>query len=235
MSTSPYRSGSVVRMVLGVFVWPQTYVNVLYLLLAFPLGIAYFVILVTGFSVGVGTLIIWVGVPILLLVFLVSWALTMFERELTVLLLKEDIPPIRRHRQPEANDGARGLGLEERLFIGVWRRLKSHFSNPVTWTGVVYLLARFPIGVASFVVTVVMLSVTFGFIGTPIYYRWSETNIGPWEIDTAGEALVFVPIGLLLLLVTPHVLNLAAFLSGRFAHLMLGAAQLRPEGAGPAD
>ena len=33
---------------------PQTYVNAFYLLLSFPLGIAYFVFLVTGLSVGFG-------------------------------------------------------------------------------------------------------------------------------------------------------------------------------------
>ena len=47
---------------------PQTYVNVFYLLLSFPLGIAYFVFLVTGLSVGFGLVVIWVGVPILALV-----------------------------------------------------------------------------------------------------------------------------------------------------------------------
>ena len=45
----------------GVFVKPQTYLNILYLLLAFPLGIAYFVFLVTGFSLGISLLILWVG------------------------------------------------------------------------------------------------------------------------------------------------------------------------------
>ena len=34
----------------GVFLKPQTYLNMLYLFLAFPLGLAYFVFLVTGLS-----------------------------------------------------------------------------------------------------------------------------------------------------------------------------------------
>src|SRR5215469_12480079 len=41
----------------------QTYLNLLYLLAAFPLGILYFVVLITGLSFGIGTLIIWIGVP----------------------------------------------------------------------------------------------------------------------------------------------------------------------------
>ena len=55
---------------LGVLIDPQSYVNILYLLLSFPLGIAYFVFLVTGISLGFGLLIIWVGVPILALFWL---------------------------------------------------------------------------------------------------------------------------------------------------------------------
>ena len=47
----------------GVIAEPQSYINILYLLLAFPLGIAYFVFLVTGISVGAGLIIIWVVFP----------------------------------------------------------------------------------------------------------------------------------------------------------------------------
>ncbi|GER87484.1 hypothetical protein KDW_16460 [Dictyobacter vulcani] len=45
----------------------QTLGNMLYLLLAFPLGLIYFVLMVVGLSVGASTLIIWIGLPILLL------------------------------------------------------------------------------------------------------------------------------------------------------------------------
>ena len=220
---SPYDSTSLIRITLGVFVWPQTYLNTLYLLLAFPLGIAYFVVLVTGFSVGVGTLIIWVGVPILLLVFWISWALTWFERELAVRLLRQSI----RARPSEdsigrVDEAPHNLSLEEKIFIRVWRRLKSHLSKPTTWTGLFYLIAKFPIGIASFVITVVLISVSLGFITIPIHYRWSQTQVGPWHIDTFNEALILLPIGLVMLLITPHVINLTTYLIGHFARLMLG-------------
>ncbi len=103
----------------GVVADPQSYLNIVYLLLGLPLGTAYFVILVTGISTGFGLVVVWVGVPILLLVFVISWALCQFERILTIGLLKEDIPPVTRgdrSGQPEA--GGPGLSGEERLFIG---------------------------------------------------------------------------------------------------------------------
>ncbi|MQF88337.1 MAG: hypothetical protein FI737_04525 [SAR202 cluster bacterium] len=44
------------------------------LVFGLPLGIEYFVFLVTGFSVGFGLVVIWVGVPISMMVLLGSWA-----------------------------------------------------------------------------------------------------------------------------------------------------------------
>ena len=49
MAELTYRSGDgFLGTVSGVFVRPQTYLNLVYLYLAFPLGIAYFVFIVVG-------------------------------------------------------------------------------------------------------------------------------------------------------------------------------------------
>ena len=60
------------RRYFGVVAREETYLNLIYLVLAFPLGTVYFVFLVTGISVGIGTAIIWIGIPILLAVFAAS-------------------------------------------------------------------------------------------------------------------------------------------------------------------
>ena len=195
------------RMVFGAFVRPQTYLNVLYLLLAFPLGLAYFVFLVVGLSVGFGLVIIWVGLPILLLVLAGSWVLTVFEREMAIRILKQEIPPMTRQDLSEAR---------------VWTRVKAHLANRVTWTGMLYLLVKFPLGVASFVLTVVLVYLSLGFLSAPITYRFTTVYFGSWDVDTLGEAFVLLPIGLLVGIVTPHVLNAVARISARFASLMLG-------------
>ena len=78
----------------GVITKEETYLNLIYLLLAFPLGVVYFTFLVTGLSLGLGTVIIWIGIPILLAVFAASWGLAAFERMLAMLLLREEIPPM---------------------------------------------------------------------------------------------------------------------------------------------
>ena len=70
---------------------PQSYLNLLYLLLAFPLGIAYFVFVVTGLSLSVGLLIVWVGIPLLLGLLAASIGLASFERLLARQLLGVEI------------------------------------------------------------------------------------------------------------------------------------------------
>ena len=58
----------------------RTHLRLAYLLLGLPFGIFYFVFLVTALSVGVGLVIIWVGVPILLAA-VVTWrGMGSFER-----------------------------------------------------------------------------------------------------------------------------------------------------------
>ena len=208
----------------GVIADPQSYLNIVYLLLGLPLGIAYFVFLVTGISVGFGLLVIWVGVPVLALVLVGSWAMCRFERLLVNALLKEDLPAVSREdRSRQSEGGSQRLGAEERLFIGAWRRLKSHLSDRLTWTGMFYLLLRFPMGIATFVIAVVLISVTGSLLGAPAYY-WVDDGIdfGIWQVDELWEAIILTLIGIPAVFVALHLMNGTAFLSGWLARVMLG-------------
>ena len=208
----------------GVAGDPQSYLNMVYLLLGLPLGVAYFMILVTGISVGFGMVVIWVGVPILVLVLLVSWAMCQFDRVLTISLLKEDIPPVTRgDRDGQPAAGGPSLSVEERLFIGVWRRLKAHLSDRLTWTGMLYLLLRFPAGIATFTIAVALITVTGALLGAPAYY-WVDDGIdlGIWQVDVLWEALLLTLAGIPAVFVALHLMNETALLSGRMARVMLG-------------
>ena len=87
----------------------QTYADYLYLLLALPLGLAYFVFLVTGISVGAGLAVVWVGVPILLAMMLAWRELGRFERVLQLGLLGVEVE--------EPRSSIRGEG-------SLWQRTK---------------------------------------------------------------------------------------------------------------
>ncbi len=162
------------------------------------------------------------GVPILALVLEGSWAMCEFERILAVSLLKEDIPRKLRGRATVTDD--QNLSSVERLFIGAWRSFKSHLSNRLTWTGMLYLFLKFPLGIGSFVVVVVLVSVTAAFLGAPFYY-WVDdgADFGIWQVDVVWEALILTLAGIPMVFISLHLMNGAAFLSGRLARVMLGS------------
>lgn len=202
----------------GVALKGQTYLNALYLLLAFPLGLFYFIFLVTGLSLGFPLLIVWIGVFILLAVFAGWYALVAFERQMAIGMLGEEIPPM-------TNQDLTGKSM--------WQKFTATLRNPVTWKGLVYLFAKFPLGTLSFVVLVTFGSVSLSLLAAPFYYQYIHPQLGSmtingaeyypvWMIDTLPEALLACLAGLLMLFVSLHVFNGLAWVSGKFARVMLG-------------
>ena len=204
---------------MGVPFRGSTYLNLIYLMLAFPLGLFYFIFLVVGFALGFGLLIIWVGLPVLLLVFLGWWSFAAFERQMAILMLREEIPPM----------SPNSLAGQERRDESLWSRVIAHLTNPVTWTSLLYLFLKFPLGILSFVMAVTLLAVTavfltapvsFWFVQPEIWFTWNQV----WRIDTLGDAIIAFLVGLPLLLVSLHILNGFAWISGKFARVLLGSA-----------
>lgn len=201
----------------GVGIRGQTYLNTLYLMLAFPLGLFYFIFFVVGFSAGIPLVIVWVGLLILAGVFAAWYGMIAFERTLAIGLLHEQIPPIMRQNLAEKS---------------LWQKFTAFMTNSVAWKGLFYLLARFPLGILSFVVLVTLLSTSLALIAAPFYYLYAPTHIDltwngvdsmpVWMIDTLPEALIVSLAGLLLLLVSLHIFNGLAWVSGKFARIMLG-------------
>jgi len=184
----------------------QTYLNLTYLLLAFPLGIAYFVISVTGLSLGLSLLIIWVGLFVLLALFAGWWGLANLERQLAIHLLGEDIAPL---ATPLTAKGT------------LWERTKAHFMHPLTWKSAFYLLLKFPLGIASFVTAVTAISVVAALIFAPFIYQTGNISFFAWNIDTFVEAVLATGLGLLIAPLVFQFLNKAATLSGHLARFML--------------
>lgn len=199
----------------GVAFRGQTYLNAVYLLLAFPLGLFYFVFLVTGLSLGIGMLLLWIGLVVLVSVFAAWYGLAAFERWLAINLLREPIPPM---TQEDLSDRS------------LWERFLAALKNPVTWKSLVYLLARFPLGTLIFIVFVTLTTLSVTMIATPLYYQWAPVYPGiyldytdaAWIIDTLPEALLVSLAGFLIGFVSLHIFNGMAWLSAKFARLMLG-------------
>ena len=121
-------------------------------LLGLPLGVAYFTWFVTGLAVGAGLAITLIGIPILTLVLASVRPLLAAERALANALLGANIAPA-----PLAPQGDGWFG-----------RLKAYWTDTPTWRGLAYLLARFPVGLFTFIVAVVAYSVALGLIAAPL-------------------------------------------------------------------
>jgi len=191
----------------------QAYLNLLYVLAAFPLGLFYFVYLVSGLSLGISLSIIWVGVPLLLLVGAGWWIMARFERYLAIHLLKEDIPEMALPVKP--NDD-------------LWMRFKAYFTNPVTWKSLLYLFIKFPLGLATFVALAVLVSLTLGLLSMPFTYQQMDLfqgisfGLGVWQIDSLLDTLLAALVGFMLWPVTLHVTNGFAWGYASLSKLMLG-------------
>jgi signal transduction histidine kinase len=83
---------------------------------------------------------------------------------------------------------------------GYWRGARNVLSDPVFWKQQVYLLQRLVLGWALAIGELALLTAAGSALAEPLAYRWSESSIGPWQVDSLGRALLFVPAGLLALL-----------------------------------
>lgn len=187
----------------------RSYTNLFYLLLSFPLGIFYFVFLVTGLAVGFGLTLIWVGLPILALVFATSFGMAALERRLAIHLLGADVPPM---TPPPA--------AEPR---SIWQTIQQFLANPVTWKGMGYLFLKFPLGILSFVVTIALLSVSAGLMLAPLAYAWGDLNIDFWVVDSYFETFLISAVGVMFLFLSINILNGLALVWREFAEVMLGS------------
>lgn len=211
----------------GVFARAATYLNLVYLYLTFPLGIVYFVFLVTGWSLGISLAILWVGLLVLALVFAISWGLSAFERWLAIWLLRVEIAPMQRKLDP---------GMK------FWPRLKAYFANPVTWKGMLYLLIKFPLGILNFSVATTVLATSFSLLAAPLALLipgW-HISMGDWNLNVeifSRQIVVPQPdpymvtglaflAGIFLAPASLHLLNWMAKWQGKLAQAMLGRKDL---------
>lgn len=180
------------RWFFGVVARKQTYANIAYLLLSFPLGIGYFTVLVTGAAIPIGLgfafvdmatsepialliagiplllVLLCIGGPLVAVVLLASIELTALERVLADRLLALEIPL----SEPATS-------IRERA-----RRL---VFDRGTWKGVGYLCSKFVLGTASFILLVLGGTFTYALVAAPLHYRNQFVGIH------IGDPIEFVP------------------------------------------
>jgi signal transduction histidine kinase len=189
----------------GVITRAQTWLNLAYLLLAFPLGLAYFVVLVVGISLGAALAVIIVGLAILLAT-LAAWrGMAAVERGVARVLLGVPIaqPPDRR-----------GLSPVER--VTRWLR------DPVTWKSLVFVALKFPLGIATFAIVCASGFISLILLFAPLIVLITPVTFFGWIVESPLQALPLPLLGAPAGLLSLHLYNGLAWLWALFARIMLG-------------
>jgi len=170
--------------------------NLVYLLLALPLGILYFVILVTGYALGAGLIITLVGIPILVTMIFVTYLLGDLDRAMTSKLLGVKIA--KPEAKPAKDDSARSILVTQLRSLEFWKEF-------------IYLLLKMPLGVIAFTVTIVLIALSLGLIAAPFILTYvPEAQMMLWHgfvVDTMQEALVTSVVGLILGVISVLLIN----------------------------
>jgi signal transduction histidine kinase len=183
----------------------RTYAAALYLLLALPIGIVAFVLLVVGAALGVGLAVIWVGVPILLALLAASRAFGAFDRALANRLLGTAI---------QAPDAQRTRGGS------IWTQVKGLVRSRTTWRSILWLTLRFPLALLGFTLPIASAAVAVGLMVAP----FSDAFTGAHRVigGSAGTAAVCVAGGLAMAVLTAHLIDGIGWAHGAIAGVLLG-------------
>ena len=195
----------------------QLGLDTVYLVLAMPMGILTFTVVVTGWSLALGLLITLIGVPIAVATVYVSRWMAWLERRRAALVLGE---PIRGVYKPPAT----GRIID---------RLKALFSDPSTWKDLGWHLLLLPVGILDFTVVVTAWSVSLGLISMPAWW-WAlpdndPTELGIFQVDSWGHALLAAAIGLVALPLAAALVRGTAAASASLSQVVLGPSRRQLE------
>ncbi|MDT0445904.1 sensor domain-containing protein [Streptomyces johnsoniae] len=178
-----------------------------YLLTGLPLGIVAFTLAVTGFFLGLGTLVIWVGLPVLVWTLTTSRYLAGVERERIGSVTGRPIP------RPAYRSG------------GMLRVL----GDAQAWRDLVHAIVSFPLRVVTFCVAVTW---TVGGLGALLYVTWSwalpredgEEGLPDliWGVESEAADIAFnTGIGVVLLATAIPVLRVCTAMQAGLARTLL--------------
>ena len=204
----------------------QPYLSMIYLMISFPLGIFYFIFVVTGFVMGVSLIPIFIGVP-LLYVFMISVRYLMkFERKIAALFLGMNI-------NENTTRGEKG--------VGILKKFKNELFDKELWKALIYLTTKFLIGIVIFSLCISLALLSLGLIAAPIAYQIVEYHLdmeGGLHFNIDGiqvnsllgllgisatpqqEMLIFMLLGVITGIGSLYLFNKIAFLMGAFLKAM---------------
>ena len=194
---------SLVGRFFGVAADPRTYGAMFYAVLALATGIFYFTWVVTGIALSLGLSVIIIGIPFVILFLGSVRLLSLVEGRIVEVMLGERMP-----RRPLYADRE----------LPMLTRIGGMFTDPRTWSTLVYMLLMLPLGILYFVLAVALLSVSVALVVAPplvmlgAFDGWTHSGgwIGYWEPSTVlgwWELPIAFACGVVLLFATLHLLR----------------------------
>jgi signal transduction histidine kinase len=186
---------------------PATYRRLVYLLLSLPLGIAWFVALVTVWSLCLGLVITPFVIPLAFALAAMTRGFAAVESEVARSLLEVNV------RAP-ARLPSRG---------GFWARFRALFGGEF-WRAQGFLLLRWVVGFPIAVVLVCLIGTALGMILAPLWVPFVHggAHLGFWRPHTFAGSLALVPVGLILLPLSLLLVRPGAALFASLAFDLLG-------------
>ncbi|MEV3983541.1 sensor domain-containing protein [Nonomuraea sp. NPDC049758] len=193
-----------------------------YTLVGFPTAVIGFVTMVAGFAAGVGTAVVWIGVPLLAGTLLVARGFADAERGWLSDVLKR--PPVRPRYRP-APEGA-----------GRFRRIVNPLTNGQSWLDLLHGILNFPFAILAFVLTVVFWAIPILGLTYPLYGVVTSRIPGNAELpELLGlgsgylvNTIFYVSLGLVFTFVMPFMVRGAALVrAGLGRALLTGVAELQ--------
>lgn len=208
----------------GVAADMRTWGAMFYMLLGLGTGIAYFVLVVAGLSISAGLSVLIIGVPVIVLFFGIVRAMALLEGRIVETMLGVRMP--RRPPYP-AQD------------TSLLKRIGAMFTDPRTWTTMLYMVLMLPLGIAYFTITVTLMAISLACAVSPLAFAIDDDRLqhifagghltfdwgmGP-HVPGWGELALVCVFGVLLLFVTMHVVRGIGYLHGQLAkHLLVRSA-----------
>jgi len=172
----------------------RTYLSIVYILFAFPLGVIYFSLVVTGICLSVGLIFIVVGFFVFLAMMMMLRGFRWLDVELTRVFLGKTIPAL---KKPEDTTGFKSL-------------VRRTLGSSLNWKlFVYYLFVKFPMDMVIWTVTISFIAITFNLLLAPVLdpYWWYDDELTRWLIDFFDEVYVLPFMGIIWGMISLHVIR----------------------------
>lgn len=172
----------------------QTYLNLVYILFAFPLSIFYFTLTITGLSLSLGLLILVAGFFIFIGTLIMLQGFRWLDIQLTRVFLGMTI----------------AIEKEESQEPGFSNFLKRLFGTGSTWKSFIfYLFIKFPMDAIIWSVTIAFIAVTLDLLLAPVFYDdfLFNDDFANFLIRFFGDVYVLPFLGIIWGMISLHVIR----------------------------